>query len=419
MTQKIHSDRRQHESSKGPLRVLYISHSHPPEDAPLDNMGGMQRVSVQLSESLAQDSSIQLRCLVQKTAWKGIEIKTIGFLLKLLILLPRVEREWKPDVILFSSMVTASMARWLRKRVDVPMVTINHGQDVTMPYGWYQRHVRKIFEAIDGVISVSSATREASIERGMLASKGVALPNGIHVNDFLPKGESEWSVDSVKQLLEIPEAQAKRRIKELKASARAGLERQLGISLGAEPLLLSVGRQVKRKGHAWFIEEVLPKMDDACNYILIGDGPEHQRIQDILKQKASLFREKGIRVYVLGRQEDDVVHKAYAASDLFLMPNIKVPGDMEGFGIVLLEANIHFTPVLCADLEGMRDVVEQGVNGYKVPTKQIDEYVKYINMVIRAKQPEQLAYQAFITVWEKFTWNRVTKQYIQYLYQVS
>jgi len=35
MTQKVHSDGRQHESSKVPLRVLYISHSHPPEDAPL------------------------------------------------------------------------------------------------------------------------------------------------------------------------------------------------------------------------------------------------------------------------------------------------------------------------------------------------------------------------------------------------
>ena len=412
-------DHQHFEASKKPLRILYVSHSHPPDHAPLENIGGMQRVSMQLSDSLVQDSTVQIRRIVQKTSWKGIELKTLGFLMRLYFLLPRVEREWKPDVILFSSMVTASMSRWLRKRLQVPMVTINHGQDVTMPNGWYQQHIRKIFDAIDGVISVSSATREACIQRGMPPEKGVALPNGIDVHELLPDHEGDWSAQKVKQVLEMPEEEAMSKIKALKASARTDLENRLGERFGSAPLLLSVGRQVKRKGHVWFIEHVLPKVKYPCTYILIGDGPEKEEIERILEQKASFLKEKKIKVHLLGRQSDDLVHNAYAASDVFVMPNIPVAGDMEGFGIVLLEANLHFTPVLCADLEGMRDVVEQGVNGFKVPTKDCTGYLNYLDEVLRADKPEQLAYRAFTNVWEKFTWDKVTKQYIQYLYQVS
>ena len=64
------------------------------------------------------------------------------------------------------------------------MVTINHGQDVKMPISIYQNFVPKVFEALDGVISVSEATRQECIKRGMAPEKGVALPNGFDMSDF-------------------------------------------------------------------------------------------------------------------------------------------------------------------------------------------------------------------------------------------
>ena len=79
-------------------------------------------------------------------------------------------------------MVTASLARLTRNKIDIPMVTINHGQDVKMPISIYQKFVPSVFEALDGVISVSRATREECIKRGMDPDKGIALPNGFDLS---------------------------------------------------------------------------------------------------------------------------------------------------------------------------------------------------------------------------------------------
>jgi len=59
----------------------------------------------------------------------------------------------------------------------------------------------------------------------------------------------------------------------------------------------------------------------------------------------------------------------YRGGDLFVMPNIHVPGDIEGFGVVMLEAGMCGMPVLAADLEGISDVVREGENGHLVPSR--------------------------------------------------
>jgi phosphatidylinositol alpha-1,6-mannosyltransferase len=68
----------------------------------------------------------------------------------------------------------------------------------------------------------------------------------------------------------------------------------------------------------------------------------------------------------------------YRGGDLFIMPNIHVPGDIEGFGVVMLEAGLCGMPVLAADLEGIRDVIREGENGYLLPTRGATLFVNSI-----------------------------------------
>ena len=68
------------------MRILYVSHLHPPKNAPLDNMGGMQRVSMQLIDELSSRDDIEIRTIIQHAPWKGIEIKTAFFLAKLVFI---------------------------------------------------------------------------------------------------------------------------------------------------------------------------------------------------------------------------------------------------------------------------------------------------------------------------------------------
>lgn len=368
------------------MRILYISHLHPPEGAPLKSIGGMQRVSMQLVNELEKREDVEIKTVIQHAPWKGIEVRTAFFLARLTRKLPRIVNEYKPDVILFSSMVTASLAKIARNRIDVPMVTINHGQDVKMPIGLYQKFVPKIFKALDGVISVSRATRQECIKRGMSPGKGVALPNGFDMTDFK----------------EVPD----------RKESREEIAEHFGIHLNGTHLMLTVGRQVKRKGHEWFLKEVLPKVQSDVVYLAIGDGPEHENLKEI--RDSSPHRD---RIILAGKQPDPVLKKAYAAADLFIMPNVPVEGDMEGFGIVLLEANLASTPAVAADLEGIKDVVENGENGFKVTVYDSDKFAEQVDNVL-SNDLEVLGENSRKYVEENFAWNKVAEQYILYLQEV-
>lgn len=353
----------------------------------MDNVGGMQRVSRQLIDELRRKEAVEIYTETINAAGEGfIVIQTTAFLIKSLFSLPAKARDIKADVILFSSMVTASLAYFMRSRVDIPMVTINHGRDVTLESKIYQAFLPRVFKALDGVISVSSATREECMKRGMDPEKGVALSNGFNLD----------------MMNNMPD----------KAFSREEIRERFGIPLDKKKMLLTVGRQVKRKGHEWFIREVLPRIQSEVVYVTIGDGPQQDEIARAVEESACKPH-----IFLLGRQPDNMLKQAYAAADLFIMPNVPVEGDMEGFGIVLLEANMAETPAVASDLEGIKDVITPGQNGHKIPVLQAEEFAGKVDEVLQGDL-EQFSRQARRFVKQKFAWEYVADNYLAFLKQV-
>lgn len=350
-------------------------------------MGGMQRVSMQLSDQLGRSDDVELLSLTQETGWKNIGLKTTFFLIRLVVTLPGLIRREKPDIILFSSLVTGSLSYFLRSRIKIPMVSISHGHDVTLALGIYQWLLRRVFGSLDGVISVSSATQQECISRGLKHEKSQVLPNGFDMRDL----KNPYS----------------------KKEARRLLEEKIGLKADARPLLLTVGRLIKRKGHSWFIRQVMPKTQSNARYLVIGDGAEKEPIQD-----ARELSPQKDAIILTGRQPDEILRIAYAAADLFIMPNIKVPGDMEGFGVVLLEANLRKTPAIASDIEGIRDVISQGDNGYRIAAGDAKAFASKIDHVLD-KELETLSEQSRLYVKEQFSWEKVARKYISYLKAVA
>lgn len=365
------------------MRILYISHLHPPAGNPLKNLGGMQNVSLQLVKALEKRDDVELNTIIHRASWRWIGIKSFFFLFTLLWKIPSGVKKFQPDVILFSSMVTAGVLPFLLRKPKVPCVTINHGQDVTLPVKLYQWYVPKIFSQLNGVISVSEATRKACIQRGMDPDKGVALPNGIETD----------------KLGELPP----------KSEARKFIENHFAINLEEKHLLLTVGRQVKRKGHVWFITEVIGKLKSDVIYLVIGDGPEHEAI--LAAREISSLKQN---IMIAGKQSGSVLNAAYSAADLFIMPNIPVEGDMEGFGIVLLEANRAGVPAVASDLEGIKDVIVQGVNGYRVTSGHAEEFADRIDAVIE-NELQELSDKAKDFAIKTFSWDSVVDKYVTFL----
>jgi phosphatidylinositol alpha-1,6-mannosyltransferase len=369
------------------VRILYISHLHPPEDQPLKNIGGMQSVSLQLVKALQKKERIEIKTIIMHSSWKYIGLKTFLFLVSLLRKIPAQIKKYQPDVILFSSMVTASVLPFMINKPGIPCVTINHGQDVTLPNSAYQWYLSYVFNNLQGVISVSNATREACIERGMDPEIGISLPNGF-------ESDKKENLPS-------------------KIAAKKMMESRFGINLENNSLLLTVGRLVKRKGHEWFISEVFHRISSPVYYLMIGDGPENEVVRQAKKKQSD-----SDKIIIAGRQPDEILNAAYAAADLFVMPNIPVKGDMEGFGIVLLEANHAGVPAVASDLEGIKDVIKDGVNGYRITHHQPEQFADKIDYILN-NELTSLSVSAKKYVDETFSWNSVVDKYIEFLKTVS
>lgn len=346
----------------------------------------MQNVSMQMLDVMKKQEGIEVEAIILRTSWSNIGLKTFIFLVSLLKKIPEKVDSFRPDVILFSSMVTAGVLPFMIKKPDVPCVTINHGQDVTLPINIYQWYLPKVFRRLQGVISVSSATRDACIERGMNPDIGVALPNGFEL----------------KNTADYPG----------KTSARKRLEKEFGINLESKSLLLTVGRQVKRKGHQWFIDEVMDKISSDVLFLIVGDGPESGMIEMARENNS-----KKDDILIAGRLSDDMLQACYAAADLFVMPNIPVEGDMEGFGIVLLEANSAGVPAVASNLEGIKDVIQQGVNGYRVRSRSPKLFARKVDEVLRGDL-EELSERSKNYVLKHFGWDSVVNRYIRFLNKV-
>lgn len=356
------------------------------------NLGGMQRVAAKLYEELAAHPDVGLSSALLRTSWQWVHVRTVPFLFRAGWTIRGAVQRDEVDVVLFSSMVTATLAVPLRGLLDrhgVTAAAIVHGLDVTMPVPPYQWFVPRVFDALDAVLPVSRATAAACEERGLSARKIHVVPNGIDRERFPPLDDRDAMRNALRGALNTN-----------------------GYVLPDDALLLcSVGRQVERKGFAWFIEHVMPRLPESVHYWVAGDGPEAEAVQAAIDRNGL-----GHRVRRLGRVSEQNLTHLYRGADLFIMPNVPVAGDMEGFGIVMLEAGLCGCPVVASRLEGIRDVVKEGVNGHLVPPENPRAFAEAIGQYYGA--PEQLqaqSMQAAEYVADTFGWTAVADQYVQTL----
>jgi phosphatidylinositol alpha-1,6-mannosyltransferase len=139
-------------------------------------------------------------------------------------------------------------------------------------------------------------------------------------------------------------------------------------------ILLSVGRLTVRKGLAAFIESVLPAVVNAfpdAVLVVIGDDAQDALSGGGTSQRAqaqAAARRHGLDAHVrfLGPVSEEELLAAYASSDVHIFPVHDVPGDVEGFGMVAIEAAAHGLPTVAYAAGGVPDAVEEGTSGHLV-----------------------------------------------------
>jgi len=185
-----------------------------------------------------------------------------------------------------------------------------------------------------------------------------------------------------------------------------------GLKIENRKILLSVCRLVERKGIHWFVDNVISYLLDDYKdfiYIIVGDGPLQRDIINIIQKK-----KLSERVVLLGRIDDELLKFTYNISDVLIMPNISVEGDMEGLGIVALEASSCNLPVVGSDLEGIIDVLLEGEMGILVPSLDAKEFKrKVLHLLSNDNFRCDIGKKARNLALKNFLWPTITKKYLQ------
>lgn len=364
--------------------LLFVCHCMAPATDPSSNPGGMQRAARDILDQLKTQEHVDLAVAALTCRKEQIWFRVPPYFLLLPIrILWEVGRK-QNSVILFASLnpaiVLAILAPLLRRRRSC-LVAICHGLDVTQGPPVWQRLVRQVLGQLDGVICVSNATAKQCLDRGFPRNRLRVLPNGIS------KHRSSRTPGVIQ-----------------KAQRRPG-----------DFICLGVGRQIPRKGFAWFVETVMPLLPEHIQLWLVGDGPEAAAIQNAIQSN-----HLDGRVLTLSNVNDDELVSLYHQADLFIMPNRPIKQDMEGFGIVLLEAGLSGLFTLASDLEGIRDVV-RSENGRLLPTGDAESFRKAI-IEQASLEPGQHALQsrqARQWILDHYEWEKLFPRYLATIQELS
>jgi len=142
-------------------------------------------------------------------------------------------------------------------------------------------------------------------------------------------------------------------------SEAEAIKRQLG--LNGETLVVMISRLLWQKGVKEFVEASEKLRNSQIKFVLVG--PIDKENPDFVPSKnISEWEEKGLIQY-LGERKD--IREVLFAADVFVLPSYY----QEGVPKVLLEAASMEKPLVAADNVGIREVIEEGINGFLVRPK--------------------------------------------------
>ena len=353
-------------------RILFIARSFPP------NRGGMENFAYWLADSMSRQ--VEMFMIVNRGGRRFLPTFFPYALSRSLFLI----RSKRIQAVHLADGLLAPLGYLLAKGSGVPVTCSVHGLDLTYENRLYQALVLRALSRMNALVANSAATKEVA---GRLI--GGSMPT--HV---VSPGVNR-SLNPCRELLG-------------KFAHAAGL-------YGKKRIILSVGRLVERKGVAWFVEHVLPRLPEDVLYVVIGEGRQRPAIN-----VAASFSCVASRVRMIGEVSDDMLAAAYRSADVMVMPNIAVRGDMEGFGLVALEAAAAGLPVVASRIEGITDAIQHGRNGILVEAGDVEEYSRAL-MRLLAMPGGDLAslgetYARYTL--ENYSWISTAERYVEIMSRI-
>ncbi len=365
-------------------RILLVTNDFPPRP------GGIQSYLEQFVRRLAVDQEVT----VYAPQWKGAPdydrqaredraapVRIVRHPSTLMLPEPGVDRRMRAlidehsiEAVWFGAAAPlALLAARARSAGAARVLASTHGHEV----GWSMLPVarsalRRIGETTDVVTYVSNYTRGRFAPAFGPRARLEHLPPGVDADRFRPD----------------PAARA-----ELRARYR----------LGDRPLAVCVSRLVPRKGQDMLIRawpEIRRRVDGAA-LAIVGGGPH----AEVLHRLADSSGAGGDVVFTGGVPEAEL-SAHYAMADVFAMPCRTRGGglDVEGLGIVFLEASATGVPVVAGRSGGAPETVRDGETGRVVDGRDLDGIVEAVSGLLGDPQ-RAAAMGAAGRDWVRREWN--------------
>lgn len=172
--------------------------------------------------------------------------------------------------------------------------------------------------------------------------------------------------------------------------------------------LLSVGRLIKRKGFDYLIQALAKLNISNIHYYIAGEGKYLNRLKELISEN-----NLSEQVHLLGYVDDNEMNMLYSAADLFVMPARNLEKDVEGFGIVYLDAAACKTPSIASFGNGSEDAVEHMETGVLVNPDSIDDIAAAIKMIYDDKNlRDKLSENAYQRAISEFAWDKKIEEYL-------
>lgn len=299
-------------------------------------------------------------------------------------------RKNRPDVLLCPSLTSAPVAWLLSVLTGVPFAVLVHGSDLLIDNMVYQTGLRLFLKKASFLFANSHNTARLAKEKG-------ATDSSIHI--------IHPGVNPPPKLTTPPSAHVQ----------------QLLSDLQNRPILLSVGRLVERKGTIDFVVKNMPdlmkRIPDVA-YLIVGGEPKgslihREKLTEKLQSTIQAYAMED-HVYLLGTLSPADLEAVYQHADLFIFPCQDMAHDVEGFGIVLLEAALRGVPCVATRSGGIPDAVEHEKTGLLVPGGDSHALTDITAQLLQNDElRKQLGARARERAQREFTWDVIAKQYSQ------
>jgi phosphatidylinositol alpha-1,6-mannosyltransferase len=279
----------------------------------------------------------------------------------------------RPDAIHCGDLFPPALAGLLLKRLfGVPYLVYCHGEEITqIDRRHYQPLVRDhIYRNADGVVAASSFAQQNLIRIGVSPDRIRQITPGVECDRFQPRPRN------------------------------ADLVRRYGLE--GKRVLLTVGRLVRRKGHDVVLQALsalAPEFPD-LRYVIVGEGPEREGLERQCK-------DLGIpdKVLFVGGISNEELPDFYNLGDIFVMTNRESRGDIEGFGMVFLEASASGKPVIGGLSGGAGQAIQHGVTGLLVdPENPVEVASNLKRLLLDPSLMQRMGDAGLRRVREEFDW---------------